>query len=144
MAPPARGPPKGAISQGLAFMVSTMRAGVSRAMRMSGLLGLGCAALALGGCALDRVYTGSFWVQPGKYDFLKCPDLARTSLADSNRERELVSLMERANQDTMGPVINVMVYQTELQQVRAELELLRQTAREKGCDNLVPDKGSRR
>lgn len=102
-------------------------------------VGLGCAALALGACTTG-VYTGSFWVQPGKYDFLKCPDLARITLADSAREKELVSLMERADKEAAGPLVNLMVYRSDLEQVRADLALLQETARQKGCDNLVPNK----
>jgi hypothetical protein len=110
-------------------------------MRLSILLGnlltMGCAALALGGCAVDRIYTGGFWVEPGKYDFLKCPDLAKQSVTLSTREREIVSLMERANQDPAGGFINLTVYRSDLEQVRAQLDLVNQTARQKSCDNLV-------
>ena len=107
-------------------------------MRKVVLAGLGCAALALGACSTGSMSVGSFWVEPGKYQFLKCPDLARISVADSAREKELVSLMERANQDAAGPIVNLMVYRTQLEQVRADIEQLQQTAREKHCDNLVP------
>ncbi len=101
---------------------------------------VGCAALALAGCStgLDSVHTGSFFVQPGKYQFLKCPDLAQRSVAGSNREKELVGLMERANQEAAGPVVNAMVYSADLHQVRADLEELQATMREKGCNSLVP------
>jgi hypothetical protein len=136
-----RGHRTGAISQGLAARVATMGSGFSHAMRLSVLLGMGAAALALGGCGVaDRVYTPGFWVEPGKYDFLKCPDLARESVAASNREQQLLSLMDRANQDPAGAVINLTVYRTDLEQVRAQLDLLNRTAREKGCDSLVPTK----
>jgi hypothetical protein len=109
-------------------------------MRGSVMAGVGCAALALAGCAggLDSVHTGNFFVQPGKYQFLKCPDLANRSVAGSNREKELVGLMERANQGTAGPVVNAMVYSADLQQVRADLQEVHATMREKGCDSLVP------
>ncbi len=112
-------------------------------MRKLVVVGVGCAALALGACSstsLDKVYTGGFWVEPGKYQFLKCPDLAARSLGDSAREKDLMSLMERANQEAVGPFVNLMVYQSDLEQVRADQALIQQTAREKGCDNLVPAK----
>lgn len=99
---------------------------------------LACAALA--GCAggISSVYTSNVWVQPGKYEFLKCPDIQRRMIDSSERERKLVSLMERANQDTAGPLVNLMVYRAQLEQTRADLEQLQLTAREKRCDNLVP------
>jgi hypothetical protein len=59
-------------------------------------------------------------------------------VAGSNREKELVGLMERANQGTAGPVVNAMVYSADLRQVRADLEEVHATMREKGCDSLVP------
>jgi hypothetical protein len=106
-------------------------------MRKFVLASLGCAALALGGCTTAGVYTGSFWVEPGKYQFLKCPDLASRWIGDSSREKELLSLMERADHEAVGPVVNFTVYGADLEQVRADMALLQQTAREKGCDNLV-------
>jgi hypothetical protein len=108
------------------------------------LAGVGCAALALGACStgvgFDQVYTGSFWSQPGKYDFLKCPDLANRWMSDSNQEKQLLSLMERADQEAVGPLINLTVYRADLEQVRADMDLVQRTAREKGCDNLVGTK----
>ena len=114
------------------------------AMRKFVLAGVGCAALALGACSnsigFDNVYTTDFWVQPGKYDFLKCPDLAARWIGDSQREKQLLSLMERADQEAVGPLINLTVYRADLEQVRADMTLLQKTAREKGCDNLVGTK----
>ena len=105
------------------------------------LVSVVCVALALAACSTststEKIYSTNFWVQPGKYDFLKCPDLARISMADSAREKELVSLIERANQEAVGPIISLLAYRSDLEQVRADLVLLQQTAREKGCDNLV-------
>ncbi len=111
-------------------------------MRKFSLLSVGCAALTLGACAggFDKAYTGGMWVEPGKFQFLKCPDLASRYVAGSAREQQLMSLMERANQEAAGPLVNLMVYRSDLEQVRAELALLQETAREKKCDNLVPNK----
>jgi hypothetical protein len=97
-----------------------------------------CAAL--GGCAggMQGVYSTDFWVEPGKYEFLKCRDLAGQSVALSQNEQKLMSLMERANQDVAGSIINVAVYRAQLDQTRASLELVQRTAREKGCDSMVP------
>ena len=106
-------------------------------MRKLVLAGMGCAALALGACSTGGPEMGSFWVEPGKYQFLKCPDLASRWIGDSSREKELLSLMERADQEAVGPVVNVLVYRSDLEQVRADMALLQRTAREKGCENLV-------
>lgn len=107
----------------------------ARLMPLALLLGA-----ALGGCAggMQSVYTTDFWVEPGKYEFLKCPDLASQSVNLSGNEKRLMSLMERANQDVAGSVINAGVYQVQLDQIRAQLELVQRTAREKGCTSMVP------
>ena len=99
-----------------------------------------CAAL--GGCTggFQSTYNSGFWVQPGKYEFLKCPDLARRSVDLSDAEKKLVSQMERANQDVAGPLINLAVYRAQLEQIRANIELVQRTAREKGCKNLHADR----
>jgi|SRR5690348_18023446 len=113
-------------------------------MRKFVLASVGCGVLALGGCSsssgFDSVYTTDFWIQPGKYQFLKCPDLAARWMADSTREKELLSLMARADQETVGPLINLTVYRADLEQVRSDMGLLQRTAREKGCENLVGTK----
>lgn len=83
---------------------------------------------------------GSLYVAPGKFSLLKCPDLAAKSIADSKREKELLSLMDRANQDVAGPVINTFIYSTDLSTVRAELAELQKTAEAKNCNNVVAAK----
>jgi hypothetical protein len=97
---------------------------------------VGALCLALAGCSTSLEDVGSLYVAPGKFDFLECPDLAKRSVAASQREQELTSLMDRANQGTGGPVVNALVYSEELKTVRAELMLLHKTANEKKCTNL--------
>jgi hypothetical protein len=100
-----------------------------------------CGLLLLAGtlaaCAATLDDVGGLYVAPGKFDLLKCPDLAKRSIAASNREKQLISLMDRANQDAAGPVVNALVYSNDLNTVRAELALLRKTTAEKHCDNLA-------
>ena len=48
--------------------------------------------------------------------------------------------MERANQDTAGPVINVLVYSTDLAQARADQKNARMAARQQNCENIPPEK----
>ena len=88
-------------------------------------------------CSTTLEDAGNLYLAPGKFDFLKCPDLAKRSMEASAREKELTSLMDRANQDPAGPIVNALVYSTDLNTVRAELAQLRKTAAEKNCDNMV-------
>jgi hypothetical protein len=104
-------------------------------MRIASLSVL-CLALApaLGACsiALDGT-SGVFSAQPGKYDFLDCPSIATHSRNNAARETELTGLMERAKRDAFGPVVNTLVYQDELNQVRANQHALMKAADEKRC-----------
>jgi len=98
-------------------------------------LGVFCLALpVLGGCsiALDG-NSGVFSAQPGKYDYLDCPGISGRSQANTIRETELTGLMERASRDAFGPVVNTLVYQDELNQVRADQHALRKAADDKRC-----------
>lgn len=93
----------------------------------------------LGGCTSSIEEGGqSFFVQPGKFDFLRCQDIAARITSTSAREKELASLSERAKQGVGGQAISAMVYGADMQQVRADLELLQRTAREKNCNNTNP------
>jgi hypothetical protein len=103
------------------------------------IVGLCLLAVPLSACSSTLESLGDPMIAPGKFDLLKCPDLANRSLLASKREKELMSLMDRANQDAAGPMVNTMVYGPELASVRSELELLHRTAGEKNCDNLVAD-----
>ena len=94
----------------------------------------------LGGCAggFESVYSTGLWVEPGKYDFLKCPDIVQRLANTTAAEKVLVDRMARADEEAAGPFINFTVYQAQLQQARGDIALLKQTAREKHCDITQP------
>jgi hypothetical protein len=91
---------------------------------------------ALGACAANVEVADTLFVQPGKFHFLRCQDIAQRSAGLAARERELSSLMERASQSAAGPIINATVYAADLEQVRADQRLLWRTAQEKNCEAL--------
>jgi hypothetical protein len=93
---------------------------------------------ALGGCTANVEVADALFVQPGKYQFLRCQDIAQRSTSLAARERELSSLMERASQSAAGPVVNAMVYAADIEQVRADQRLLSRTAQEKNCNGPNP------
>ena len=92
----------------------------------------------LGACTANVQMADTLFVEPGKYRFLRCQDIAQRSVALTTRERELSSLMERASQSAAGPVVNAMVYAADLEQVRADQRLLWRTAQEKKCNEVPP------
>ncbi|HEY4774103.1 MAG TPA: hypothetical protein VIH40_04720 [Xanthobacteraceae bacterium] len=97
---------------------------------------LGLAALAAG-CSIPLDDPG-LYVAPGKFDFLNCPDLAARSQRALERETELSALMQRASADPGGRLVNTLVYQDELNSVRAEQRALQKAADDKRCALAPP------
>src|ERR1700750_2678739 len=96
-------------------------------------------AAALGGCAaFDNLDTGNLYIQPGKFQFLKCQDLAERYVAASRREHDMRALMGCAGNDTVRTLIGATTYGIDIKQVRAEAQQLQQTMIAKGCPNTVP------
>jgi len=94
-------------------------------------------AAALGGCSTINDTVGDPFVAPGKFQFLRCDDIAKRLAAAQTREQELHTLMERANSGAGGTAVSMFVYAPDLQGVEADLRLLRQTAGEKRCADEV-------
>jgi len=94
-----------------------------------------CLAVLTSGCSI--ALDDSIYAAPGKFDFLDCPTIAERAKRASARETELAGLMTRASEGAGGPVVNALVYQDELNTVRAELQALRKTADEKRCAPVI-------
>ena len=86
-------------------------------------------AAALGGCAGVMETFGDPYIAPGKFRFLRCPDIAARQDTAEARHQELLALIERSG---VGAV-NTFVYGPDLNNVEAELRALQQTAAEKNC-----------
>ena len=94
-------------------------------------------AAALGGCSTVQQTVGDPFVEPGKYQFLRCEDISKALVTNQNREQELLALMDRAHGGTGGSAVNMFVYEPDLQGVQADLRMLRQVAGEKRCSDEV-------
>jgi hypothetical protein len=90
-------------------------------------------AAALGGCAGLTATVGDPYVAPGKFSFLRCPDLATRLQTAEARQRELQALMDRSGGGVSGGAVNAFVYRPDLDGVEAELKALKATAAEKNC-----------
>jgi hypothetical protein len=94
----------------------------------------GCLAALTGGCASSPdIEVLSPYAAPGKYDFLDCPGIAQRLKTASDRERELVDLMTRAQQGVGGSIVNAIAYQDNLNTARAQSRELRKAAEGKQC-----------
>ncbi|MBI5111477.1 MAG: hypothetical protein HZA68_05820 [Rhodovulum sp.] len=100
-------------------------------------LGLMSSGALLGGCA-QNLDLGILYAAPGKYDYLRCPDLPGRLAGAMAREKQLNDLIARANQDPAGPAISAAAYSADLAQARADQKMLRQAAVDKGCGPIEP------
>jgi hypothetical protein len=89
------------------------------------------------GCAAN-LDLGILYAAPGKYDYLRCEDLPSRLAGALAREKQLIDLMNRANQDVAGPIVSVVAYSADLAQVRADQKILRQAAIDKKCGSIEP------
>jgi hypothetical protein len=74
------------------------------------------------------------FVDPGKYQYYNCEQLAGQRTYWTNRELELKMLMDKTEQGTGGTVVNVIAYQTDYVTAREELKVIDATVRAKNCD----------
>ena len=94
------------------------------------------AALTAASCGSDD--PGAIWVDPGKFSFYKCDDLARQWKQLATREKDLRGLIDRANETSTGAVIGSMAYRSDYEAVLSEEKQVQREASEKKCV-LTPD-----
>ena len=92
-------------------------------------------AMLLAGCSTVMDSVGDPFVQPGKYDFLRCQEIAGQLVSMEARSKELHELMDKANAGFGGSAVNLFVYRPDLAEVDASITLLRKTSDEKRCDD---------
>jgi hypothetical protein len=89
-----------------------------------------CLTILVSGCAESDLLSP---VEPGKYDFLDCPSIAKQLAATSYEEAKLARLMTRASEGAGGAVVNAIVYQDQYNTARARLRELRKVGEVKKC-----------
>ena len=92
-------------------------------------------AMVLAGCTTVMDTVGDPFVQPGKYDFLRCQEIAVQLAGMEARRKELHELMDTANAGFGGSAVSMFVYAPDLREVDAALNLLHKTSGEKRCDD---------
>jgi hypothetical protein len=92
-------------------------------------------AMVLAGCSTVMDSVGDPFVQPGKYDFLRCQEIAQQLAGMEARSKELHELMDKANAGIGGSAVNLFVSRPDLAEVDASLTLLHKTSGEKRCDD---------
>jgi hypothetical protein len=74
-----------------------------------------------------------FLIDPGKYQYHSCAQLATTTTSQSARLQELATLIERAEQGVAGAVVGTIAYKSEYTAIAQDLKLLAAAARAKDC-----------
>jgi hypothetical protein len=92
----------------------------------------------LSACSSSSDTSFSLFVDPGKYQYHNCAQIAGEMKNWSNREKELQVLMDRAEQSAGGAAVGLIAYKAEFVAAREELELLQSTARSKKCQQDGP------
>jgi hypothetical protein len=100
-------------------------------------LHVGILAASLGGCTSVENYLGDQYVEPQKFQYLRCPDIVKRVIEAENRRAQLQGLMDRSATGMGGSTVNLFVYRPEYEQVDAQLRLLRRTAGEKRCPSDI-------
>ena len=76
---------------------------------------------------------GGLFVDPGKYEFFSCEQIADHRKGVAAREQQLKLLMDKAEKGTGGAVVNVIAYKGDYVTAEDELKLIDATARDKKC-----------
>jgi hypothetical protein len=91
------------------------------------------AAAFLAGCGTsDNPLT--LFADPGKYEYHSCEQIAGQKKTWSTREQELRQLMDKADQNAGGTVVNLLAYKADHVAASEELKVLENAARSKNCE----------
>jgi hypothetical protein len=132
---PSRG--VGPLAHGAHAARAVVRASSGLLRRRRSGLGLLVAGVTLAGCALDEG-PGQLAVDPGRYQFYHCNDLAGRMRVLQSRENELRSLMAKASEGGGGTLIGALAYRADYEAVLSEQKMLQRTAAEKKCEVVPP------
>jgi hypothetical protein len=98
-----------------------------------GVLGLALSLLPIGGASqLDAAL-----VDPAKYDYHNCVQLAGAMKGAESRQQELVDLKTRAEKSTAGGVVSALTYGAEYRSIQGEMQLIEDVAKRKQCEPPV-------
>jgi hypothetical protein len=89
----------------------------------------------LGGCAseISNPLMGGAFVDPGKYEFYSCEQIAFNRKVVVDKLQNLKLLMDKAEKGTGGAMISVIAYKGDYIAAQDELKVIDTTARDKKC-----------
>ena len=91
-------------------------------------------AIVLAGCSTGGESTFTVFADPGKYQYYSCDQIGAQIKQWSTRQQELQTLMDKADQNAGGMIVNLLAYRADHVAATEELKVLTATARSKNCD----------
>jgi hypothetical protein len=88
-------------------------------------------------CGLSEDGAGGIWVDPGKYTYYHCNDLATRWNELTARESELRELMNKASETAAGAVVGSVAYRPDYESVLTEEKLVQRRLADQKC-NTAP------
>ena len=95
---------------------------------------LGVMAGTLAACSSGSSTSFSIFAEPGKYAYYSCQQIAGQIKNWTQRQQELKSLMERADQSAGGAAVSLIAYRADYVAAGEELDQLHASAHDKKCD----------
>jgi hypothetical protein len=95
------------------------------------------AGLLLGACSSGSDSSFSLFAEPGKYEYYSCDQIAGQIKSWSQKEQELKTLMDRADQSAGGTAVGIIAYKADYVAAGEELDQLKATAHSKKCDQAA-------
>jgi hypothetical protein len=89
------------------------------------------------GCSLGSDSNFTLFADPGKYQYYSCDQIAAEMKTWANREKELKSLMDRAEESAGGTAVGLIAYKADYVAAGEEVDLLKATAHNKNCDQAA-------
>ena len=98
------------------------------------VVGMILAGVLLASCSSSPDTSFSIFVDPGKYQYHNCVQIAGEMKTWTRRRQELKALMDRADQSPGGAAVGLIAYRGEYVAAGEELDQLQSAARSKKCD----------
>jgi len=108
------------------WIATARTAFAAQPMRLAPLL----LCLVLAGCASGG---DMFFADAGKYQYHNCEQLATAAKKQSDRQRELKELIDKAEQAAGGQIVSLVAYRTDYVAVSEDLRVIDTTVRSKNC-----------
>jgi ABC-type transporter Mla subunit MlaD len=89
--------------------------------------------VALAACSSTSENTMTFFADPGKFQYHNCDQLATAAKALTARQKDLKTLIDKAEQGAAGVFVGAIAYRSDYAAVTEDLRVLDGTARAKNC-----------